>query len=67
MADFDYQVGDVGGIRNLQGLAGQEFPARLQRNIDTMTSVFKIAEKPKAEEVYIGTFVPPQSERMLRF
>jgi NitT/TauT family transport system substrate-binding protein len=42
-------------------------PARLQRNIDTMTSVFKIAEKPKLEEVYNGKFVPPQSERMLKF
>jgi hypothetical protein len=29
--------------------------------------VFKIAEKPKSEEVYIGKFVPPQSERMLPF
>lgn len=50
-----------------QNGVGYVDPARLQRNIDTMTSVFKIAEKPKSEEVYIGKFVPPQSERMLPF
>jgi hypothetical protein len=32
-----------------------------------MSSVFKIAEKPKPEEVHTGKFVPPQSERMLPF
>lgn len=42
-------------------------PARLQRNIDTLTAVFKLPQKAKPEEVYTGKFVPPQSERMLKF
>jgi NitT/TauT family transport system substrate-binding protein len=42
-------------------------PARLQRNIDTMTTVFKLPGKPKPEDIYTGKFVPPQSERMLKF
>ena len=50
-----------------QNGVGYVDPVRLQRNIDTMTSVFKLEEKPKPEEVYTGRFVPPQSERMLKF
>jgi NitT/TauT family transport system substrate-binding protein len=41
-------------------------PARLQRSIDTVTTVFKIPEVPKPDEVYTNKFVPPQSERMLK-
>jgi hypothetical protein len=32
-----------------------------------MTSVFKLEEKPKHDEVYTSKFVPPQSARMLKF
>lgn len=42
-------------------------PARLQRNIDTVTTVFKLPVKAKPEEIYTGAFVPPQADRMLKF
>jgi NitT/TauT family transport system substrate-binding protein len=42
-------------------------PARLQRNIDTMTAVFKLPQAAKPDEIYTGKFVLPQSERMLKF
>ena len=46
---------------------GHVDPARLQRNIDTMVSVFKLPEPPKPSEIYTGQFIPTQSERMLKF
>lgn len=42
-------------------------PERLQRNIDTVAAAFKIDHPPKREEVYTDRFVPPQSERMMKF
>jgi len=42
-------------------------PARLQRTIDTVTTVFKLPYKSKPDEIYTGAFVPPQAERMLKF
>jgi NitT/TauT family transport system substrate-binding protein len=42
-------------------------PARLQHSIDTVATVFKLPQVPKAEEVYTDKFVPSQSERMLKF
>jgi NitT/TauT family transport system substrate-binding protein len=42
-------------------------PARLQRNIDTITAVFKLPQALKAEDIYTDKFVPPASERMLKF
>jgi NitT/TauT family transport system substrate-binding protein len=42
-------------------------PTRLKRSIDTVTTVFKITDVPKPDEVYTGKFVPPQSERMMKF
>jgi NitT/TauT family transport system substrate-binding protein len=42
-------------------------PARLQRSIDTVTAAFKIPVKPSPDEIYTDKFVPPQSERMMKF
>jgi NitT/TauT family transport system substrate-binding protein len=42
-------------------------PARLQRSIDTVTTAFKIPVKPSPDEIYTDKFVPPQSERMMKF
>jgi NitT/TauT family transport system substrate-binding protein len=42
-------------------------PARLQRSIDTVTAAFKIPVKPNPDEIYTDKFVPPQSERMMKF
>jgi len=38
---------------------------RLQRNIDTLTEVFKLPEKQRPEDVYTDKFLPPAAERML--
>jgi NitT/TauT family transport system substrate-binding protein len=46
---------------------GHVDPERLQRNIDTMVTVFKIPQTPKLQEVYNGKFLPEQSARMLKF
>jgi len=40
-------------------------PVRLQRNIDTLTEVFKLPEKQRPADVYTDKFLPPASERML--
>jgi hypothetical protein len=32
-----------------------------------MTTVFKLPQVAKPEEIYNGKFVPPQSDRMLKF
>ena len=42
-------------------------PARLQRNIDTITTVFKLPQAAKPEDIYNGKFVPPASDRVLKF
>jgi NitT/TauT family transport system substrate-binding protein len=42
-------------------------PVRLQRNIDTVATAFKIAQPPKPDEVYTNRFVPPQADRMMKF
>jgi NitT/TauT family transport system substrate-binding protein len=42
-------------------------PARLQRSIETVATAFKLPQVLKPEEVYTDKFVPPQSERMLKF
>jgi len=42
-------------------------PARLQRGIDTLASVFEITPVPKADELYTDKFLPPQADRMLKF
>ncbi len=42
-------------------------PARLQRSIDTLVSVFEISPAPKPEDVYTDKFLPPQADRMLKF
>jgi NitT/TauT family transport system substrate-binding protein len=41
--------------------------ARMQRNIDMISTAFNISPKPKLEEVYTEKFIPPASERMLKF
>jgi NitT/TauT family transport system substrate-binding protein len=46
---------------------GHVDPARLQRNIDTIASVFELPNKPKPETIYNGRFVPPKEQRMLKF
>jgi NitT/TauT family transport system substrate-binding protein len=38
---------------------------RLQRNIDTLTEVFKLPDKQRPEDVYTDKFLPPAAERML--
>jgi NitT/TauT family transport system substrate-binding protein len=50
-----------------QNGVGYVDPARLQRNIDTLASAFKIEHPPKPGEVYTDRFLPPQSERMMKF
>lgn len=39
--------------------------ARLQRNIDTLTEVFKLPDKQRPEDVYTDRFLPSPAERML--
>lgn len=50
-----------------KGGVGAVDAARMQRNIDTIAQVFKVSPAPKLEEVYTERFIPPQSERMLKF
>lgn len=51
----------------IQNGVGAVDPKRIQDNIDTIATVFKVAPVPLPNEVYTNAFVPPQAERMLKF